>query len=69
MCALEEPNPFDEIAPNLYLGDKNAAMDLDLITRLKLTHILTAELIPLPHLVKTSIYNQCSVAAFDFALP
>lgn len=49
-----EPHSYDKIAENLYLGDKNAASDLDLIGKLKLTHILTVELIPLPQLVSSS---------------
>ena len=53
MADMKEANPVDQVGPNLYLGDKNAAMDLELITKLKLTHILTAELIPLPHLVRS----------------
>lgn len=51
MC---DPNPVDQIAENLFLGDKRAATDLELIGRLKLTHIVTAELIPLPHSVSST---------------
>lgn len=42
------PNSMDEIRPRLYLGDKNAACDLDLIAHAKLTHVVTAEIVPLP---------------------
>ena len=47
-------NKLDLVAPGLYVGDKNAAQDLELISRLKLTHIVTAELIPLPRMVSSS---------------
>ncbi|TRY78194.1 hypothetical protein TCAL_06766 [Tigriopus californicus] len=51
MC---DAHPVDQIAENLFLGDKKAATDLELIGRLKLTHIVTAELIPLPHSVSST---------------
>ena len=44
----QEPNTADTIIPNLYLGDKNAATDLELISKLELTHILSVDMIPLP---------------------
>ena len=44
----QEPNTADTIIPNLYLGDKNAATDLELVSKLELTHILSVDMIPLP---------------------
>eukprot|EP00095_Tigriopus_kingsejongensis_P010223 snap_masked-scaffold78_size404448-processed-gene-3.19 protein:Tk10223 transcript:snap_masked-scaffold78_size404448-processed-gene-3.19-mRNA-1 annotation:"dual specificity protein phosphatase 12" len=51
---MEELNSVDQVGDNLFLGDKNAAHDLELIGKLKLTHIVTAELIPLPHMVSST---------------
>ena len=50
----QEPNTVDVIIPNLYLGDKNAATDLDLVSKLELTHILSVDMIPLP---QVSVYT------------
>jgi hypothetical protein len=50
----------------LYLGDKNAACDTELLARLKMTHILTAELIPLPHVV-TSHFPHMAVMHVSIA--
>ena len=44
----QEPNTADTIIPNLYLGNKNAATDLELVSKLELTHILSVDMIPLP---------------------
>ena len=48
---------MDEVIPRLFLGDKNAAVDLDLIAKLKISHIIMAELIPLPRIVTSSFPN------------
>ena len=61
-----EPNTVDSIDTNLYLGDKNAATDLELISKLELTHILSVDMVPLPHVVTSNFPNlatmQISVA-------
>lgn len=52
---------FNQIGDErVFLGDKNAACDTELLARLKITHILTAELIPLPHVV-TSHFPHMAV--------
>ncbi len=51
-------NSCDQVLDGLYLGDKNAACDLQLLAKLKVTHVLTAELIPLPHLVTSTFPNM-----------
>ena len=54
----DSPGPsYNRIAEHLYLGGKNAASNLDLIAKLKLTHILTVELIPLPQLISSTCPN------------
>jgi len=62
----QEPNTVDVIIPNLYLGDKNAATDLELVSKLELTHILSVDMIPLPQVVSSTFPNialmQISVA-------
>ena len=59
-------NSVDVIATKLYLGDKHAATDLELIAKLELTHILSVDMIPLPHVVSSTYPNvalmQISVA-------
>ena len=59
-------NCVDVIAHNLYLGDKNAATDLELISKLELTHILSVDMVPLPQVVSSTFPNlamhQISVA-------
>ena len=47
----------DKIVPHLYLGDKAASTDLELISRLELTHIVSVELIPLPQVVTSTFPN------------
>ena len=48
----------DTILPGrLHLGDKNAASDSLLLTRLGVTHVLTCELIPLQRLVTSKMPN------------
>jgi hypothetical protein len=41
----------------MYLSDKNAATDLEVLSRLDVSHILTAELIPLPRFVTSAFPN------------
>lgn len=53
----QEPNTADTIIPNLYLGDKNAATDLELVSKLELTHILSVDMIPLPQVVSSTFPN------------
>ena len=56
----QEPNTVDVIIPNLYLGDKNAATDLELVSKLELTHILSVDMIPLPQVsVSTVLELRC----------
>ena len=50
-------NSADEIVRGLYLGDKNAATDLELIAKLELTHILSVDLVPLPQVVTSTFPN------------
>ncbi len=51
-------NSCDQVLDGLYLGDKNAACDLQLLAKLRISRILTAELIPLPHLVTSTFPNM-----------
>ena len=37
-------NAVDIILPNLYLGDKNSAFDLELIGKLEVSHILSVDI-------------------------
>ena len=64
-----ENNCVDVICPNLFLGDKNAATDLELVAKLELTHILSVENFPLPHVVSSTFPNlalmQISVADME----
>ena len=53
----QEPNTVDTIIPNLYLGNKNAATDLELVSKLELTHILSVDMIPLPQVVSSTFPN------------
>lgn len=56
----------DEIVPGVFVGDKDASCDLQLLARLKITHIITAELIPLPRLV-TSAFPHMAVLHVNIA--
>ncbi len=47
-------NSVDIVQPNLYLGDKHAACDLELLAKLQLTHILSVDIVPLPNVVSSS---------------
>ena len=38
---------YNEIIPKLYIGNINSASNADLISQLKITHLVTADLIPL----------------------
>ena len=57
---------FNEILPGLYLGDKRAASDLDILSKLEINHILSVDLVPLPQVVTSAFPNlavlQISVA-------
>ena len=48
----------NEIIPGLYLGDKRAATDLDLLSKLELSHILSVDLVPLPQVVTSAFPNM-----------
>ena len=50
-------NTVDIILPNLYLGDKNSAMDLELIGKLEVSHILSVDIVPLPQVVSSNFPN------------
>ena len=47
----------DEILPHLFVGNKNASTDLDLIAKMNLSHIVSVELIPLPQVVTSTFPN------------
>ena len=48
----------NEIISGLYLGDKRAATDLDLLSKLELSHILSVDLVPLPQVVTSAFPNM-----------
>ena len=50
-------NAVDIILPNLYLGDKNSAIDLELIGKLEVSHILSVDIVPLPQVVSSNFPN------------
>ena len=56
-----DPNCMDAIFEGkLYLGDKRSYNDLELLSRLSFTHILTAELVPVPMAI-TSRFPQIAI--------
>merc|ERR1719323_2232072 len=60
------PSSFNQIGDErVFLGDKNAACDTELLARLKITHILTAELIPLPHVVTSHFPHMAVLPGAD----
>ncbi|XP_034949436.1 dual specificity protein phosphatase MPK-4 isoform X2 [Chelonus insularis] len=46
------PSSYDEIEPNLYLGNLTAATDIKWLKETKITHILTVDSCPLPRKVQ-----------------
>ena len=57
MSAATVSNTVDIILPNLYLGDKNSAIDLELIGKLEVSHILSVDIVPLPQVVSSHFPN------------
>ena len=51
-------NSVDLILPGLFIGDKNGASDVDLLSRLGITHILSVELVPPPQLITSTFPNM-----------
>lgn len=46
------PSSYDEIEPNLYLGNLTAATDVKWLKDIKITHILTVDSCPLPRKIQ-----------------
>ncbi|XP_014204662.1 dual specificity protein phosphatase MPK-4 [Copidosoma floridanum] len=49
------PSSYDEVEPNLYLGNLTAATDLDWLKQTQISHILTVDSCPLPRKIQDSL--------------
>ncbi|XP_015179197.1 PREDICTED: dual specificity protein phosphatase 12-like isoform X1 [Polistes dominula] len=51
------PSSFDEVEPNLFLGNLTAATDVEWLKEINMTHILTVDSCPLPRKIQERLPN------------